>query len=194
VNAPRTVQLLRAAEQPAVPWKNGGGLSREVAVHPPGSGFDAFEWRVSIATVHRAGPFSRFPGIHRHLSVLQGRLSLQAVGEPERILTAQSPPLEFEGETAVSATPLGGAVSDLNIMVRRGRWRAQLERRTAPGPLPLATASGVRVLLALTPLPVDGPGLSAQLGRWDALLLDAAAACRVSAPADFYLLQLEPAV
>jgi environmental stress-induced protein Ves len=31
------VLILRARERFAVPWKNGGGVTREVAVHPPGS-------------------------------------------------------------------------------------------------------------------------------------------------------------
>lgn len=58
-------RILRAAERPALPWKNGGGVTREVVAHPPGSDLGHFDWRVSIAEIHNAGPFSRFPGIER---------------------------------------------------------------------------------------------------------------------------------
>ncbi|MCZ0993430.1 HutD family protein [Streptomyces noursei] len=55
------MRILRADGRAAVPWRNGGGLTREVAAHPPGAGWDAFAWRVSLAEVTRDGPYSRCP-------------------------------------------------------------------------------------------------------------------------------------
>jgi environmental stress-induced protein Ves len=49
--------LLRGVDLVAAPWKNGGGVTREVAAFPAGAGLDAFVWRVSIADVAQAGPF-----------------------------------------------------------------------------------------------------------------------------------------
>ena len=69
--------ILRARERIAVPWKNGGGLTREVAVHPKGSGFEGFDWRVSIAEVHAAGAFSCFAGIERHMARFTNRCGLR---------------------------------------------------------------------------------------------------------------------
>ncbi|MFN9927385.1 MAG: HutD family protein, partial [Phenylobacterium sp.] len=63
-----TFTLLRAADRLAVPWKNGGGITRELAVWPPGASFDDFVWRVSMAEVHQDGPFSSFPGVDRILT------------------------------------------------------------------------------------------------------------------------------
>ncbi len=71
-----SLRVLRASERQALPWKNGGGVTREVIAHPPGSDLTHFEWRVSIAEIHGAGPFSRFPGIERRMAVLEGCLSL----------------------------------------------------------------------------------------------------------------------
>ena len=72
--------ILRARERVAVPWKNGGGVTRTVAVHPPGSDLKTFDWRVSIAEVRSSGPFSVFSGVERHMAVLSGRLSLSIDG------------------------------------------------------------------------------------------------------------------
>ena len=47
------------------PWKNGGGATRELACWPPGAGIDAFDWRVSVASVAASGPFLAYPGVDR---------------------------------------------------------------------------------------------------------------------------------
>jgi environmental stress-induced protein Ves len=123
------MKILRAADRAATPWKNGGGVTREVAVWPPGAGLDNFDWRVSIAEVSGAGPFSHFAGIDRTLAILEGRMAL-AFAERTVELDAQSPPLAFAGDVPCRGTPLGGAVTDLNVMTRRGRRTARVERIT----------------------------------------------------------------
>ena len=50
--------LIRGADLVASPWKTGGGVTREVAAYPLGAALDAFVWRVSVADVAQAGPFS----------------------------------------------------------------------------------------------------------------------------------------
>ena len=50
----------------------GGGSTTEIAVAPPGAGFDDFDWRVSLATITQDGPFSAFPGIDRTLALVDG--------------------------------------------------------------------------------------------------------------------------
>jgi hypothetical protein len=57
----RAVKLLLAEDYHLVPWKNGGGVTREVAAcYPQGGDGQDFLWRVSIATVAGNGPFSHF--------------------------------------------------------------------------------------------------------------------------------------
>ena len=56
----------------AAPWKNGGGTTREIAAWPQGAGIDGFDWRVSIATIDQAGPFSAFAGVDRVIMLLDG--------------------------------------------------------------------------------------------------------------------------
>ena len=60
------------ASTPSMPWKNGGGSTQELACWPPGADMNSFEWRVSLATVDRPGPFSAFPAIDRQIMLLGG--------------------------------------------------------------------------------------------------------------------------
>jgi environmental stress-induced protein Ves len=119
--------ILRAADRVAVPWKNGGGITREVAVWPPGAGFDTFDWRVSIAEVREAGPFSTFDGIDRTMAILVGRLTLR-FADRTVALDAASAPFAFPGDVACDGVPVGGHVTDLNVMTRRGRATARVAR------------------------------------------------------------------
>ena len=51
------------------PWKNGGGVTRELLTWPVA---DDWRVRVSIADVERDGRFSSFPGVRRWFAVLEG--------------------------------------------------------------------------------------------------------------------------
>ena len=57
------VRILRAADRVPAAWKNGGGVTREVASWPEQAGLDGFDWRISLAEVAAGGPFSVFPGV-----------------------------------------------------------------------------------------------------------------------------------
>jgi uncharacterized protein len=160
------MRLLPACDRVAQPWKNGGGVTREVAAWPQGAGFGTFDWRVSIAEVASAGPFSRFEGIDRTLAVLRGRMRLTF---PERVLEldSASAPLAFPGEAPCEGEPLGGAVIDLNLMVRRGKTRGRMERlsgRVAASDATLVVAQAATVLRI-------GGGVQS-LAPLDAVLLD----------------------
>jgi environmental stress-induced protein Ves len=185
--------MLAAAARAAAAWKNGGGVTREVAVYPAGSVLGSFEWRVSIAEIHRGGPFSVFAGIDRHLAVLDGQVSLAVEGRTLS-LSADSAPLTFGGELPVYAEPTAGPVIDLNLMVRRGRWRAELSRHALPQPGAVTLAADTTILIALTPLRVTVQGKRYALARLDALQLEEVAQCKVQpaatqpgSPAAFYL-------
>ena len=60
-----------------MPWKNGGGVTVEIYTNPPSA---AFDWRVSIATVNAAGPFSTFAGYERHIMTLTGEGMVMDIG------------------------------------------------------------------------------------------------------------------
>lgn len=126
------IQIVRAESHHEMPWRNGGGVTTEIAIYPPGASLDDFEWRVSLATMAGSGPFSAFPGVDRLLAVIDGRgVRLQIGGGPPVTIARGSEALLFGGDLPVEARTVDGIVTILNIMVRRGRCRASLDRHIA---------------------------------------------------------------
>lgn len=189
------MQVMRAADRPATPWKNGGGVTREVCAWPPGAGFDDFHWRVSMAEVRADGPFSLFPGVDRILAVLEGRLALDVEGRGTIELGAGSMPACFPGDTPTVGRVLAGPVTDLNVMARRGAVEADLTRLEVRPHITLAPAAGARLLVACDPLMVTAPH-AIDLLVDDALLLsdaDPPVALEAAAGASVWLAAVRPA-
>lgn len=170
--APRAPEILRAAARQALPWKNGGGVTREVAAFPAGSDLAHFDWRVSIAEVRAAGPFSRFPGVDRRMAVLEGRLTLTIEAQPATSLTPGAPPVFFPGEVPAFGEPVDGPVVDLNVMTRRGRFQSTVTTRALTEALELEPARGTTLVLALSDLVLRCAGREVGLARLDAARLE----------------------
>lgn len=124
------VRLVPFAQQRVMPWANGGGSTREVAIDPAdGSLASGFRWRISRAHVGCDGPFSSLPGIDRSLWLVSGAgMRLRAEGG-DVVLKRPLQRFDFAGETAIVAQLLAGPCSDLNMMTRRGVVRANAEVR-----------------------------------------------------------------
>ncbi len=167
-----TLRILSAVDRQAVPWKNGGGVSREIAAYPAGSNMETFEWRVSAAVVAANGPFSVFEGVERTLAVLDGKgLSLRIGGAAPVLLRPDHDALGFPGDVAAAATLVGGPVTDLNVMTRRGAWSARVQRRTLGVAAPLTAETDACLILVRDACEVSAAPLARQLGPDDALLL-----------------------
>ncbi|MER6303917.1 HutD family protein [Kitasatospora sp. NPDC001539] len=163
------IQLLRADERPATPWLNGGGVTREVAGFPAGAGLDGFDWRVSLADVASAGPFSRFPGIDRVITLVEGAGMALTVDGGEQVIDAPFRPFAFAGDATTDCRLLGGPVVDFNVMTRRGRVEATVDLLGAPGPLAVPPAATVLLVCLAGSATLDGT----ELARFDAALLAA---------------------
>lgn len=164
-----TTTILRAADRITTPWKNGGGVTREIAVWPPEAGLDDFDWRISMAEVREPGAFSRFPDVDRCLTVIEGCLRLTFDVETSVSLDAQSEPWTFPGDRACHGQPIDGPVLDLNVMWRRGHFRSQVKRASDMTWRPTGVAS---LLIALAPLTIieDGAPAGTRLGALDGWL------------------------
>ena len=184
-----TLAVLRAADRKAVPWKNGGGITREVAAWPPGSGFDDFAWRVSMAEVREDGPFSNFAGVDRILTVLEGAMRLTIEGGGVFELSLDTPPGNFDGEAPAASELTAGPVLDLNVMTRRGAAVAQVDRLISPAVMP--TTLGVRLVFALADgVRVHGRDGDHSLNRYDGLLTEACISVEASAEAQAIIVVL----
>ncbi|WP_329146503.1 HutD family protein [Streptomyces sp. NBC_01456] len=184
------MRILRAQGRAAAPWSNGGGVTREIAVHPPGAGWDGFAWRVSLADVTRDGPYSPLSGVRRILTVVDGAGLELTVDGTVRPLPGRHRPFAFPGGATTDSRLLDGPVVNLNVMLRDGRADATVEvvcgtwppspspeGRVAGGPDPVGgllvvALEGATRLTALgEPEGPEGPGESVvRLERFDAAL------------------------
>ena len=106
------------------PWRNGGGVTRELASHPKAASAQdgAWDWRVSIADVTKAGDFSAFPGMERVLTVVDGELLLLTVDGAEHPLEKYRP-FRFSGDAAAHGALPTGDIRDLNVITRTGSFK-----------------------------------------------------------------------
>lgn len=163
---------LPRTSQRTVPWRNGLGVTREVAIEPPDGSVDrGFLWRVSCAGVAADGPFSAFPGVDRSLWLVRGAgVDLDVEGRRVR-LDRPWQRVDFAGESAVRARLVDGAIDDLNVMVRRAEVRADatLLRLTEGSTVPLSLSGSQHVLLCLQGVAAVFGGV---LGEGDAVRCD----------------------
>lgn len=118
------MEIIRYAELRNEPWRNGGGVSRELASHPKAASAQdgAWDWRVSIAEVTKAGAFSPFPGMDRVITVIEGELLLLTVDGAEHPLEKYRP-FRFSGEAATSSALPTGDIRDLNVITRTAAYK-----------------------------------------------------------------------
>jgi uncharacterized protein len=148
-----------------MPWKNGGGVTRELLKLPHPRAPERFLMRLSIATVATSGPFSLFPGVDRTLLLLEGEgMALSQEGAPEVVLERGRAPFRFPGEVPFHCRLLGGPVRDFNLMVDRELAEARLEvvHLTAGGEYPLGGAGSVWLYGLEGQAEVSGAPLSEQ--------------------------------
>lgn len=127
-----TFHVVRFEDVKPQPWKNGGGVTRELLAWPT-----AADWlvRISVADIEKDGPFSAFPGIKRTITVLSG--AGIRLGEPLNVeLRSKKPPFTFSGDLAPDCELVRGPTSDLNAMFnektgvgRLQRWRTGHESK-----------------------------------------------------------------
>lgn len=111
------MNAINVADAPAVPWRNGGGVTRELLALPTSSDWDL---RLSVADIDSDGPFSTFLNVPRTFAVIDGQGVL--LTWPEKSLTVKvgDAPIVFDGSHPPVSHLLAGPVRDLNLMCRNG--------------------------------------------------------------------------
>jgi len=120
------MRLIAPSDYRRMPWKNGGGTTFEVAVHPQSADWGSFAWRVSIAEIASSGPFSSFMGIDRMLVVLAGGGMVLTGIREDAVEIRPYDCVTFAGEAQVASRLLDGPTRDFNVMTRRGAARADV--------------------------------------------------------------------
>jgi environmental stress-induced protein Ves len=129
------MRIILASSYREVPWKNGGGTTREIA----DSGEMPPLWRLSLATIDRDGPFSDFTGYDRTIIPISGDGIALAINGGSSQALAHLQPFFFAGEDTIECRLVGGTTHDLNVLTRRDRYRHHVEVfRTIRKPMHLA--------------------------------------------------------
>lgn len=111
---------------PREPWKNGGGWTCPVATVVGSDGLP--DWRVSVAEITAAGPFSIFGGLDRQAVMLEGaHLHLRASRlEDDVVFDGPGSQAAFPGERALVADVPSQPTRLWNVMHRRGAVHAHV--------------------------------------------------------------------
>ena len=119
------LEILPAEGHTRMRWSNGGGWTTEIIAVPSSRHWD---WRLSVADVESAGPFSVFPGVDRSIALLRGAGFALTVGEgDEQVVDAPFQPFDFSGDASTSCRLIDGPVQDLNLMTTRSSVPRRLE-------------------------------------------------------------------
>jgi environmental stress-induced protein Ves len=180
------VQIIRKSSLAATPWKNGGGITYE-AIRVPASA-QPFLWRVSIAHIEAAGPFSDFAGYHRAMVLLRGEgMALHFANGERKVLRQIGELAQFDGALAANCELLGGPCMDLNLMVAKSLGEVSVRVQRLNAPLPVAASDNESVVLACVQgtIVLTGDGAEhAALKPGDLALLTQATQPALVVPAD----------
>jgi environmental stress-induced protein Ves len=101
----------------SMPWRNGSGVTLEIAREPATGG--EFLWRLSLASVATSGAFSNYAGYQRCVTLVAGAGFRLAIGvQAPVVLDAVGASAFFPGDAPTHCVLIDGACNDLSLMVR----------------------------------------------------------------------------
>ena len=115
------IRRLPYAQYTEMLWKNGQGVTHEVLRYPAS---EQYAWRISIATIRTDGPFSRFPGYLRSISVLEGAGMYLTIDGQQSAFIPPFQATDFCGDSDVSCKISGGPLLDFNVIYDAATLRA----------------------------------------------------------------------
>ena len=134
------MNIIRRADFSEGRWRNGMGVSWDIASEPPGT--DDFGWRFALARIDRDVPFSLYPGVDRIFTLVEGRgLDLSFEGAPTLSVGRCFVPHPFVCDVPSVCALRDGPCLALNLFTRRDRWRADAQVLSSgaeivhPGPI-----------------------------------------------------------
>lgn len=112
-------KLVRLDALKLQPWKNGGGMTAEIACDPPGVGLKDFNWRISRAEIDKDGAFSAFPGMMRWILLLDGNGFTLSFADRGKLFVSDRFALEsFAGDGIAHCALNAGPCGVLNVIAR----------------------------------------------------------------------------
>jgi uncharacterized protein len=144
------VTTLDPASYRHVPWKNGGGVTIDIAVtmlpgFAPGS-WEGMVWRFSRTAIVTPGPFSDLSGYDRRLALVSGQGLV--LGTPVGEIDVRQPfrPVRFAGETSIVSRLEAGPVEVVNLIGDRSR--VSIELSCLPDGATISCPAGTHIIYA----------------------------------------------
>lgn len=120
------MNIIRKAELREGRWRNGMGVSWDIASDPPGT--DDFGWRFAIARIDLDVPFSLYPQVDRIFTLIEGNgLDLDFEGLPSLAVHQRFVPHPYPCDVKTYCRLREGPCRALNLFMRRGLWRASAD-------------------------------------------------------------------
>jgi environmental stress-induced protein Ves len=144
-----------------MPWKNGGGVTIDIAVamlpgFVPGS-WEGIVWRFSRTAIVTPGAFSDLSGYDRELALVSGEGLVLEIADGEIDVRQPFRPVRFAGETAMVSRLEAGPVEVVNLIGDRSR--VSIELSCLSGGATITCPAGVHIIYAATSsceLTIDG--------------------------------------
>lgn len=127
------------------PWKNGGGVTIDVAdAYAPGAepgSWSGMLWRLGHTRILVPAPFSDLSGFDRILTVIGGRgLWLDSEGGISLDVREPFSPVRFRGEDRIVSRLEAGPVTVLNLLADRAKYTIDVSILAAGATRPLDAA------------------------------------------------------
>jgi environmental stress-induced protein Ves len=134
------MQHLLANEYTSMPWKNGRGVTREVAKSYDDNGLI---WRLSSADITQDGPFSNFPNLSRVLIVTIGMgVHLIDTYTDTKMLASLHKPTLFSGDQPIEAQLMNGPIQNFNVIYDSTKTKSAVRILKGPKSKKLSPRSG----------------------------------------------------
>lgn len=128
-------------------WKNGQGVSHDIAGDPADASWSEMVWRVAIAEIARDSDFSDLTGFDRTFMTMAGRgLILEPEGREAISVTSLHAPISFPGEWRIHCRLHDGPAKAFNVMTARAKARHRVRVATKNMP---ATSADILLVHAL---------------------------------------------
>ena len=159
-----------------MPWKNGGGVTVDIAVAMlPGFAAGSWEgivWRFSRTAIVTPGAFSDLSGYDRELALVSGQGLVLETAAGEIDVRQPFRPVRFAGETSIVSRLEAGPVEVVNLI--GDRTRVSINLSCLADSAEIACPAGVHIVYAATgscELSINGETCAVAAGH--ALRIDA---------------------
>ncbi len=159
-------EILDPASYRRVPWKNGGGVTLDIAgAHRPGfdpAGWDGMIWRLGRTRIETPGPFSEPSRLRSPAGCRRWLRSGAAcpAGRPPLDVRQPFHAVRFAGDWPIDSELTAGPVGVLNLLADRTAMAIALSFVAAPAAATLEAARSIVLALAPTRVRLDGVPVS----------------------------------